>query len=450
MQFLAFLKDSYREARSGWVLQAMLVLAALLVLFVASVSFTPTTVKDDLENGFRVFNWALRQNPEFAGTQFRIEDYSESSPAEPWKSDYQFDFVVKAPSAEVMKKLDANRGLPVSRARVERFVNQALTYLDKVEVTKGPEEPAERRFRVVTKGTKTPDVTAWRHVPNVFFGIDAPLFTTSLRGGVYLMENYLVSGAGAWVILFISVVITAGFIPNLLQKGSLDLAISKPISRSRLLVYKYIGGLTFTVLLTAFTVGGAYLAIGVRTGMWNHNFLLVIPILTCYFAILYAVSVLAAVFTRSTIVAILATIVAWGLFWVSGKVNAGVANRQAAVAEQADKPEEPLKLPKPGDEPPDPDEILRKIDPDAPLWGFIPTWAFGPVKAVHFVTPRTYQLDDRLGRLIAEGVLNDFELKQQGYGKPPRDTWAEIIGVSVVFIILTLGLACWRFETRDG
>ena len=54
------------------------------------------------------------------------------------------------------------------------------------------------------------------------------------------------------------------------------------------------------LILTAFTVGGVWVAIGLRTGFWTPHFLAVIPLLTFYFAILYAVSTLAAVLTRST------------------------------------------------------------------------------------------------------------------------------------------------------
>ena len=453
MQFIAFLKDSYKEARSGWVLQAMLVLALLLVLFVGSISFTPTTVKTDLDNTLSLMTRLLRTNPEFAGTEFKIDNYSETNSAVPWKSDYRFEFVVATDSAEKMKKIDAARNLPVSRARVEKMMQQALSFLNNVAVTKGPETPTERRFVVTTSGTKTPDITAWRHTPTVLFAVEAPVFTMSLREGVYVLEKYLVNRVGALVVLFISLVITAWSVPSMLQKGAFDIAISKPISRSRLLAYKYIGGLTFPALLTVFTVVGAYLAIGLRTGMWNHNFLLVVPALVFYFAILYAVSVLTAVLTRSVVLAILAGLLTWGVFWLVGKANNGVEKRLDVLARQAEgKPAAPPKLPKPGEEAelPDPDDIISRIDPEAPIWGVVPRWSWSLVRGLHTISPRTYQLDDRLERLIAEGVLTEAELKESEYDKPASASWAEILLADVGFIVVVLGLACWRLETRDG
>ena len=123
---------------------------------------------------------------------------------------------------------------------------------------------------------------------------------------LWIIEDQIINGLGGAIALLISVVITAFFIPNMLRKGSVDLLISKPIGRSQLLVYKYIGGLTFMFLVTAFTVGGIWLVIALRSGFWDPSFLLVIPVLTFTFAILYAVSTLVAVFTRSAIAAMIA------------------------------------------------------------------------------------------------------------------------------------------------
>ena len=449
MQFLAFLKDSFREARNGWVLQAMLVLAFLLVLFVASISFTPTNVETSVSSPLGLMNWSFRNNPNLSGVKLEVQNYKESNPREPWNSDYDFDFVVNANSPDQLKLLDENRQLPVSRARVERFIGQAVDVLKNVKVEKrDPLSPSEVRFRVTSQGTKAKDVTEWPHLPKILFAFEAPLFITPLRNGVYFIENYIVSGAGAWVILFISVVITSGFIPNMLQKGTVDLAISKPITRPVLLIYKFIGGLIFTLLLTAFTIGGAYLAIGLRTNMWNHNFLLSIPLIVAYFSILYVVSTLTAVLTRSAIVAILFTLIAWGIFFGVGKVNKGVLNREVAVAAQVANPGEAMQAPKPGEDV-DLDGIISRIDPDAPLWGFIPKSTFGIVKAVYFVCPRTYQLDERLDQLIAEGILPEEDKKLIKLEKTVA-SWGEILGISFGFIACVLGLACWRFASRDS
>ena len=481
MQFLAFLKDSYREAKSGWMLQVMLVLAAILILLVLSIGFRPVTLQDELTDRLSLITRIAATSPDTGKPQLGIENVSATNANEPWKADYAFDFVVTCESSEDMRKA-VESGMPVTHKEVERFLQGSLNFLTNVEVTGGSPEveklkkdltepkdkepknkdakdkdaakdtkdkdvkdakdkaaslPKEVRYKVTTKGTKVDDRLAWRHKVSILFFYEIPYFYTSLREGVYVMEKYLVNGAGSWVLLFVAIIITAGFIPSMLAKGSLDLMVSKPVGRTRLLIYKYVGGLTFVLVLTTATVVGVWLAIGIRSGIWTPNFLAIIPILTFYFAVLYAVSTTVAVFTRNTLVAILLTGVAWGGLWVVGKVNDGIENRREKEAK--------AKPVNPGT----PEEVLREVESDQPLWGFIPKSVFTPVTVLHVITPRTYQLDDRLGRLIAEGVLTPNELKAKEYDTPPRTSWAEMILVTLVGIVAILGVGAWRFNSRD-
>ena len=68
------MRDSYREARNGWVLQVMLGLALLLVLFVASVSFRPTTVQDELDTALGFMTKLVHSNPQFRTLDIRTEE----------------------------------------------------------------------------------------------------------------------------------------------------------------------------------------------------------------------------------------------------------------------------------------------------------------------------------------------------------------------------------------
>ncbi len=448
-QFIAILKDSIREARNGWILQLMLVMCVLALAAVASISFQQTTVKNELDSGFGFLNRIIKSNPEFKSLKIAIENYSESNPSVPWESNYQFDLTLKTDDEESMKKVKANPGLPGNRYKAERMMKQQLEFLKNIKVETIPNESkTELAYRVTTEGTKTPDRLTWRHVPVFLWFYDMPIFTMSLRQGVYVFENYVIGGFGAWIVLLVSVIITAGFIPNMMQKGAVDLLISKPIGRPTLLIFKYIGGLSFIFVITSVLIGGTWLLYGVRYGFWAPNLLLAIPLLTFYFGIMYAVSTLVGTLTRSTIVAILATIVAWLLFFVIGKVNNGIENRLWDI-DHPRKIEDLVSI-KPGEKPEiDPDQIMSTIDPEASLWGFIPKASWPAIRALHTVTPRTYQLDQRLEEVIAKGVLSEPELEAK-YRRPLTAGWLEILGVSCTFIALMLALACWRFQTRDG
>lgn len=114
-----------------------------------------------------------------------------------------------------------------------------------------------------------------------------------------------------WIGIITAIVATADFIPAMLEKGSIDLLLARPLARFRILAAKFIGGCTFVGSLTAYLVVGSFLGFGIMSGYWNPGYLGVIVVLTFVFAIVYSVSVLAAVLTRSTIFAILAAIGFW-------------------------------------------------------------------------------------------------------------------------------------------
>lgn len=474
MQFVAFLKDSYREAKSGWMLQVMLVLSVLLVVLVASVGFRPATPQDYLSSPLRIFSWAYRQNPaEFERVgkpEFAVENVVASNPAEYWKSDYTFEFVVRTPTPDDMRKARKANELPTSSHQVRDMLRGLLrNYYRTVDLEEPPLPPEaaaflavgggavaadppwatkEMRFKATAKDSLVDDPLAWPHQVSVLFFLDIPNLYWPLRIGVYDIEKWMVSKGAGLLALLVSVIVTAGFIPNMLARGSLDLIASRPVGRTTLLLYKYVGGLTFIFLLTTATVLGIWAAIGLRTGLWALDFLTVIPLVTFHFAILYAVSTFAAVFTRSALLAILLAFVVWGAFWGVGKVHDGIVSREEAVA--AGGPFGRMAPPDPDDpDASDPDRVMARLDPDAPLWGFIPKSIFPVFKALYTIGPRTFELDEWQSRLIARGVLTPNQLKQRGYAKPPRESWPEVLGVSAAFIAVLLALSCWRFSSRD-
>jgi ABC-type transport system involved in multi-copper enzyme maturation permease subunit len=206
----------------------------------------------------------------------------------------------------------------------------------------------------------------------------------------------------------------------MLRKGTVDLLLVKPLRRVTLLVYKYFGGLMFIFLNTAFAVGGVWLAIGLRSGVWAVGFLFTILVITYFFAILYAVSTMFAVLTRSTIVAILMTCFIWGFLFV-----VGFAYQLVDRTYQAKKNENAAK-----------EELYSE--------GWFPTG----VRFIHFVLPRTRDLDLLTSRLLIRDLLTANQIREQKLDPTPI-SWGESISVSGAFIALLLGFSCWWFATRD-
>ncbi|MFI4860559.1 MAG: ABC transporter permease [Phycisphaerales bacterium JB063] len=121
-----------------------------------------------------------------------------------------------------------------------------------------------------------------------------------------------------WAAIILAIVSTASMFPDLMSSGSIDTLLSKPIGRFRLFMTKYLLGLGFVALqVLVFSVAG-FLVIGIRAGHWEPRIFLAVPIVLAFFSYLYAISTLVGVYTRSTLAAILVTIIVWfGLFAVN-------------------------------------------------------------------------------------------------------------------------------------
>ena len=118
--------------------------------------------------------------------------------------------------------------------------------------------------------------------------------------------------------VFVAVLVTASMIPQAFEAGSVDLLLSKPISRSWLFLAKFAGGCAFIAINAAYFIGGLWLILGLRFGLWNHRLLLAIPLYLFLFAIYYSVSSLAGLIWRNAIVSVVLAILFWFVCWLLG------------------------------------------------------------------------------------------------------------------------------------
>jgi hypothetical protein len=101
-------------------------------------------------------------------------------------------------------------------------------------------------------------------------------------------------------------------LPDFLRPAAASVLLAKPVPRWSLLVGKYLGVLAFVAFQAAVFVGGTWLALGVRTGVWTPGYLLAAPLLVLNVAVLYGFSALLAAYTRSTVVSLFGALVLWG------------------------------------------------------------------------------------------------------------------------------------------
>ncbi len=474
-QFLAILRDSFREAVDGFVIYAMLVLSAITIIIVGSMSFTPIPAQDAfdkiVQQRFNIIIPERGRSRSFSGSSctYKATDVTasgggyklrltvtsqinmgvasggegeKSTPkSEPANGDsfraavaqwigqsgqaMSVDANGKAAKKGASKSIEfsmptvstTEEQRAVTNAQMEEFLTsqfemQAGVAATVKRVNDGFAEPMYA-FDVTTAGGS--GVRGWPHKVDIFFGSVNISNEAPLGMVLWGLEDQIINGIGSGVALLISVILTAFFVPNMIRKGSVDLLISKPIGRTPLLIYKYIGGLTFIFLVSAFTIGGIWLVIALRSGFWDPTFLILIPVLTFTFAILYSISVLVGVLTRSPIVAMLATIGSMFFFWIAGTAKRWADSRRNEGG------------------------VITT-----------PDWVFTLIDTINTVLPRYKDLDTITSKLMADGTLTPAETRMVGLASLEYPSMITTFGVSLAFIVVMLALACWRFKRRDS
>ena len=142
-------------------------------------------------------------------------------------------------------------------------------------------------------------------------------FLTPERLYKSLFVNFGIGFWLSWLASGLALVSTAGTIPDLLAGGSVDLYLSKPIGRTRLFLTKVAGGLLFVALQVAVFCVGCFAVFRLRGGIWLPGLFVAIPLVVLMFSYLFAVCVLIGVLTRSTITALLLTLLFWFVIGVT-------------------------------------------------------------------------------------------------------------------------------------
>jgi ABC-type transport system involved in multi-copper enzyme maturation permease subunit len=132
---------------------------------------------------------------------------------------------------------------------------------------------------------------------------------------VRFLELILSGGVAGSLGLLLALVWTAGFLPTFLEASAASVLLAKPVGRWQLLVGKYLGVLTFVGFQVALFVILTWLALGLRTNVWDMTYWWCIPLLLLEFAVLYSFSVLLAVMTRSTVACVFGSLLFWLLAW---------------------------------------------------------------------------------------------------------------------------------------
>jgi ABC-type transport system involved in multi-copper enzyme maturation permease subunit len=101
-----------------------------------------------------------------------------------------------------------------------------------------------------------------------------------------------------YVLSVLAVFATGSQVPNLQRRGTVDLYVTRPITRTHLLLGRFLGATTLVIVNLVFLCGGVFLVISLKTKVWNPRFLvamgLILVVFLSFLGFMYLVGVLSS------------------------------------------------------------------------------------------------------------------------------------------------------------
>lgn len=308
--------------------------------------------------------------------------------------------------------------------------------------------------------------------------------TSVMSPELFYKSMFMSLGVGfwlSWIATILAIVSTASLFPDFISGGTIDLSLSKPIGRLRLFLTKYIAGLLFVTLQVSVFSMAAFLLIGILGGAWEPALFLSIPIIVLFFSYLYCICVLLGIVTRSTIAALMLTLLFWFVIFIVHSAESSLMTfsllfeKQAeALAFENERINEQLQALR-SDNQEDTEEKQKKetrltelkdrIASNQKTSGYLAT-GHSISYAVKTVLPKT---DETVG-LLNRWLIDLAELPEVEQAESPQDPFSGgrvpgiereieerlrkrslfwIGGSSILFEIVVMSLAAWIFVRRD-
>lgn len=322
----------------------------------------------------------------------------------------------------------------------------------------------------------------------IVWDIPFPLNTTQMSPAVFYKSLFVSLGIGVWLswaATILALISTASVIPDLISSGSVDLMLSKPISRLRLFLTKYTTGLMFVTLQVSVFSVASFLVLGFKGNTWEPALFLAVPLVVIFYSYLFSICALFGLITRSTIASLLLTLLAWLLIFALHTADVTMLSFQLMLKQRAETVEkwidsdqarlEQMQL---ADDPNESevraaqrhlDDRTRELESTRSTLATLDT-VHSIVLAVKTCLPKTSETIDLLERWLidmAELPSADDSKSQQSSEFPasfePNDERLQqaaveafrersvfwILGTSLLFEAAVLALASWLFCRRD-
>jgi len=160
---------------------------------------------------------------------------------------------------------------------------------------------------------KTVDVSGTMSIEKLVMG-----FESGFSGVLYVLCTFL------------AIFATAHLVPRMQEKGTIDLYLSRPVSRVKLILSRYVAGLILAGSNVLYLIGSIWLIVAWKTHVLHPRFFLAGGVILFLIATLLAFAFLIGVVTSSTAVSIMAT---YGVFFF-GVMLAGHARIEAALSKE--------------------------------------------------------------------------------------------------------------------
>lgn len=371
--FVALMIDAWRELCDKRVVWGLGLLSAALVAFFAGISFSPV----DADAALRRATQSLHQMQRTVGLFGRLSEghasgtYHASQPRAAVAEDdfplgaslrvVELDFEERAAADDLCRAWQRFKARPfgmgtrsapggivsperdstVTRGERIDWLTERLrgAGFDPVYAREQDDGGSWLRF-VVAAGAEQPLELRGGASARLFFGATTVALADSSPAEFLATLDLLLAErfSGLLGVLLLLGALSSS-LPDLLQKGRLDLVLARPVGRTQLVVGRYLGSVAFVLLFWSIVFAACVVAVGAATGCWSPGLLGCALTSTLVFAAVHPVGMFVGALTRHSSLASLAALFAWALqgivlalrdFLASGVVD-GAARWQKLV-----------------------------------------------------------------------------------------------------------------------
>jgi len=139
-----------------------------------------------------------------------------------------------------------------------------------------------------------------------FFGNELKVPAFTVKQWVESLQTGLAMVIGTFGLL-LALLATSTLFPSMLQKGSIDLLLCRPIPRWRLITARFLGGASIMAFNAVYLFLGVWIVLGWKSGIWNQGFPLSSILAIFAFIVLFSAVMAVSVTTESAPAGLLAS-----------------------------------------------------------------------------------------------------------------------------------------------